>query len=1146
MKKTLLYLLLLSGNLLNAQNLVVNPSFEITNTNCSGFGGEGFRQDLNPSWDNANSNIPGDSCSSPDLFSACNPIATGMPDATAFGIGWQYSRTGTRHAGLIAYSAPFGFADNYREYIQGHTTAPLVAGQTYCVSFYISLADGSPWGVENIGVYFSNNQYLRNACTQGSRINVTPHLTNNCGILLDTVNWVRLQWDYVATGGEQYFIIGNFNADGATTRAAAGGSGFGNYFAYYFIDDVSIVQNTCCYAEIASSSACLSDAPFNLSATSGVGCSSTITGTWSGTGITNASSGTFSPAVAGVGTHTITFTATCGFVTTTTVTVSPCALQVCQESNGSLTASGGVNPYTWAYFQPGGTVQITNQAQCTACGYTWQPFLNQCMNGFMPATSCTTADSWVNFGTGSNVPAPSTYPIQVTDGSGATITINNASSLTACSTDPCATTTISIAMNPAHVTCSANGSATATPSGGATPYTYSWNTSPVQTTATATNLPAGNYTVTVTDNAGCTATQSVTINPAATGPTVTTASTPVGCAGNNGTATATVSGGTTPYTYSWNTIPVQTTATATNLPAGNYTVTVTDNAGCTATANVTVSNAASNPTVTTTSTIAGCAGANGTATATVSGGSAPYTYSWNSTPVQTTATATNLPAGNYTVTVTDNAGCIATANVTVNQSSNLTLAISGTDPLCAGGTGSATVTVSGGTPGYTYNWSPAGGTAATAGNLTAGSYTVTVTDNAGCSSQASIQINDPSATTLTMSSTQTQCTVNSGTATVTASGGTLPYTYNWSTTPSQTTATASNLGAGNYTVTVTDANGCQSTSSVIINAANAPTLTITNSQDVFCFGDTNGTATVTASGGTPGYTYYWFPSGETSATASNLEPGDYTVTVRDNAGCTAIEQVTIGEPDQLVATASVSDANCGEADGEVSLNVSGGNGNYTYSWDPVVSTGNVATGLPIGTYTVNIADALGCTTSVTATVLTLVSFNLDAAPAVSSIEPGDNVGLTLTIEPGVVATTISWTPPTGLSCTDCDNPVASPTVTTTYHVMVISDEGCVAVDSVTVIVTQPCGELFVPTIFSPNGDGLNDLECVMGSCVHSIDFTIYNRWGEAVFHSKDPSQCWDGTFRGKPVQTGVYVYKLEAMLVTGETVRESGNINVTR
>ena len=1147
MKKTLLYLLLLSGNLLNAQNLVVNPSFEITNTNCSGFGGEGFRQDLNPSWDNANSNIPGDSCSSPDLFSACNPIATGMPDATAFGIGWQYSRTGTRHVGLIAYSAPFGFADNYREYIQGHTTAPLVAGQTYCVSFYISLADGSPWGVQNIGVYFSNNQYLRNACTQGSRINVTPHLTNNCGILLDTTNWVRLQWDYVATGGEQYFVIGNFNADGATTRAAAGGSGFGNYFAYYFIDDVSIVQNTCCYAEIASSNACLSDAPFNLSATTGVGCSATITGTWSGTGITNASNGTFSPAVAGVGTHTITFTATCGFVTTTTVTVSPCALQVCQESNGSLTASGGVNPYTWAYFQPGGTTTITNQAQCTACGYTWQPFLNQCMNGFMPATSCTTADSWVNFGTGSNIPAPSTYPIQVTDGSGATVTINSASSLTACSADPCATTTISIAMTPVHVTCTSNGSATAAPSGGATPYTYSWNTSPVQTTATATNLPAGNYTVTVTDNAGCTATQSVTINPSVTGPTVTTAATPVGCAGNNGTATATVSGGATPYTYSWNTTPVQTTATATNLPAGNYTVTVTDNAGCTATGTVTVNTAASNPTVTTTATIAGCAGANGTATATVSGGSAPYTYSWNTTPVQTTATATNLPAGNYTVTVTDNAGCIATATVTVNQSSNLTLSISGTDPLCAGGnTGSATVTASGGTPGYTYNWSPAGGTTATAANLTAGSYTVTVTDNAGCSSQTSIQINDPSSATLAMSSTQTQCTVNSGTATVAATGGTLPYSYSWNTTPVQTTATAINLGAGNYTVTMTDANGCQSTNSVIVNAANAPTLTITNSQDVFCFGDTNGTATVTVSGGTPGYTYYWSPSAQNSATASGLEPGNYTVTVTDNAGCTAIEQVTIGEPDQLVATASVLDANCGEADGEISLNVTGGNGNYTYNWNPSGGTGSIATGLPIGTYTVTVTDALGCNTSVSATVLTLVSFNLDASPEVSSIDPGENVGLTLTVEPGVTATTINWTPPTGLSCTDCNNPVASPTVTTTYYVMVISDEGCVAVDSVTVIVNDPCGELFVPTIFSPNGDGLNDLECVMGSCVHSIDFTIYNRWGEAVFHSKDVSQCWDGTFRGRPVQTGVYVYKLEAMLVTGETVRESGNINVTR
>jgi gliding motility-associated-like protein len=1064
-------LLLVAGfQFSHSQNLVVNPSFEITNTNCSNPFGEGYRSDLDPSWDNANNNIPGDSCSSPDLFSACNPIATGMPDATGFGIGWQYSRTGTRHVGIITYSAPFGFADNYREYIQGQTSTPLVAGQTYCVSFYVSLADGSPWAVSELDVYFSNTRYLRNACTQGSRISVTPQLTNNCGIISDTANWVRLQWDYVATGGEQFFVIGNFNTDGATDKAPASGSGFGNYFAYYFIDDVSIIANPCCYAQIPNRTACVSDAPFNLTASPGVGCGSSLPGTWTGTGITNPSSGTFSPSVAGPGTHTITFTATCGFVATTTVVVSPCAMQVCTESNGSLTVSGGTNPYTWSYFQPGGTVQITNQAQCTACGYTWQSFVGQCLNGFMPATSCTTADSWVQFATGTNIPAPTTYPIQVSDGAGSTLSFNTAGSIPSCSANPCATVTITAAITPTHATCTTPGSAIATPSGGTGPYTYSWNTTPAQTNATATGLTAGSYTVTVTDANGCTGTQSVTINAAAQAPTVTTASTNAGCNGVLGTATATVTGGTSPYSYSWNT-----------------------------------------------------------------------------TPAQTNATATGLAAGNYTVTVTDAGGCITTQNVTVGQTSGLSVSVSGVNVSCNGGSnGSATATPTGGTPTYTYVWSPSGGNAATATGLAAGTYTVNVTDVNGCTAQGSVQITQPAAATITMSSTQTQCLVNSGTATAAISGGQSPYSYSWNTTPVQTSATATGLAAGNYTVTVTDANNCQTTGNVLVGAVNAPTISVVSSQDVSCFGDVNGAAQVTATGGTPNYTYTWSPGNLTGASVSNLAPGTYTATVVDNAGCTNLIQVTINEPDALVVTESVVHANCGVDDGEISLTVTGGTGIYTYGWTPNVSTTNSATGLAIGNYTIDVTDAMGCTESVSVIVTTNTTFAIDVTPNVATVNPGGSIGLDLEVEPGIVVSTITWTPAGGLSCTDCDNPVASPTQTTTYYVIVESDNGCISTDSVVIIIQDPCGELFVPTIFSPNDDGLNDLECVMGSCVIAIDFTIYNRWGEAVFITTERDECWDGNFRGKPAQTGVYVYKLKAILDNGQTITQSGNINLTR
>ncbi|MBS4044149.1 MAG: tandem-95 repeat protein, partial [Chitinophagaceae bacterium] len=369
------------------------------------------------------------------------------------------------------------------------------------------------------------------------------------------------------------------------------------------------------------------------------------------------------------------------------------------------------------------------------------------------------------------------------------------------------------------------GSATVSTSGGTSPYTYSWNTSPVQTTATATGLAAGTYTVTVTDNKGCTTTANVTITqPSAPLSSSISSQTNVNCFGQStGSATVSTSGGTSPYTYSWNTSPVQTTATATGLAAGTYTVTVTDNKGCTTTVNVTITqpSAALNSSISSQTNVNCFGQSTGSATVSTSGGTSPYTYSWNTSPVQTTATASGLAAGTYTVTVTDNKGCITTANVTITEPS---AALSANVPTqtnvnCFGqSTGSATVSTSGGTAPYTYSWntSPVQ-TTATATGLAAGTYTVTVTDNKGCITTANVTITQPSAALSSNISSQTNVNCfgqSTGSATVTTSGGTSPYTYSWNTSPVQTTATASGLAAGTYTVTVTDNKGCTTTANV--------------------------------------------------------------------------------------------------------------------------------------------------------------------------------------------------------------------------------------------------------------------------------------------------------------------------------------------
>lgn len=779
-----------------AQNLVVNPSFEVTNTNCANFGGEGFRQDLDPSWDNANSNIPGDSCSSPDLYSACNIAFTDMPGGGLGSLGYQYSRTGTRHAGLIAYSAPFGFADNYREYIQGHTTAPLIAGQSYCVSMYVSLADGSPWAVEELGIYFSNTHYLRNACTQGSWINVVPQLENNCGVISDTANWVRLQWNYVATGGEQYFIIGNFHNDANTAEVSTGVTSLQNMFAYYYIDDVSIVANGCCYADIVNPGPlCTSDAPINLTATTGIGgvCNPSLSGTWSGPGITNGSTGQFSPSVAGVGVHTISYTLTCGYVATAQIVVGACTpLAVCQ-SNGNLVVSGGTGPYAWQ--------QQTTQQDCSTCFPAIPPFIQPCS---VPAGCAVNVTVWTTFATGNSIPAPATFPIRVVDTTGTIINISNLAAIPACVGCPTITVTSS---NINQVSCfnGTNGSATVSASGSTTAYAYTWQPGNL-TGATQNSLSAGTYTVTATDANGCTGTTTITITQPAAAISLQTSSTSADCGQNNGSATVVASGGTGAYTYSW-TPSGGNGSVAQNIPAGSYTVTVQDANNCTATATVSVQNT-NGPVVTLVSqeNVTCNGGSNGNAVISITQGTLPYTITWSPSG-GTATTASNLTAGTYVATVTDGGGCIATQNVSITEPTAIQLAFDSEPADCGFSNGSATVTATGGTGTYTYAWSPSGGSGATANGLSGGNYTVTVTDASNCTGTGSVEVLITVVdSTLSMVTTVTDetCAGNDGTASVMASNGNPPYSYLWSAGNDIDSSFTGGLSSGTYTITVSD------------------------------------------------------------------------------------------------------------------------------------------------------------------------------------------------------------------------------------------------------------------------------------------------------------------------------------------------------
>ncbi|MBI3512196.1 MAG: SprB repeat-containing protein, partial [Bacteroidetes bacterium] len=338
--------------------------------------------------------------------------------------------------------------------------------------------------------------------------------------------------------------------------------------------------------------------------------------------------------------------------------------------------------------------------------------------------------------------------------------------------------------------------------------------------------------------------------------------------------------------------------------------------------------------------------------------------------------------------------------------------------LCNGGnTGSATVTASGGITSYTYNWSPSGGTNSTAANLTAGSYTCTVTDANGCITTASTTVTQPTALTATATMTPVLCNGgNTGSAAVTASGATPGYTYSWS--PSGGTGTTEpNLSAGSYTCTVTDANGCITTASTTVTQPTAISLTTSFVQST-C-GNPNGSASVVATGGTGAYTYSWTPSGGTSANATGLLAGSYTITVTDANGCVATQTVNVpnaGSPTATI-TASTNVSCFGGNNGSATVTGTGGTTPYTYSWSPSGGTGSTGVNLIAGTYTATVTDANGCTSIATVTITqpTLLTASATYSPVLCN---GGNTGsATVTASGGITSYTYNWSPSGGTNST---------------------------------------------------------------------------------------------------------------------------------
>ncbi|MTD69259.1 T9SS type A sorting domain-containing protein [Flavobacterium sp. LC2016-13] len=635
-----------------------------------------------------------------------------------------------------------------------------------------------------------------------------------------------------------------------------------------------------------------------------------------------------------------------------------------------------------------------------------------------------------------------TYSVTITDANSCQRTINNI-----IVGQPAAT--LNGTPSVTNVSCfgGANGTATITASGGTPSYTYLWSNG--ATTATATGLVAGTYSVTITDANSCLR----TINNIIVGQPAVINAAPsqvnVSCNGGaNGSATVTPTGGTGAYTYLWSN--GATTASITGLASGAYSVTITDANLCTKTQNFTITQppvlAATQGTI---NNVSCNGGSNGTATVVVTGGTPGYTYSWSPSG-GTAATASGLSQGTYTVTVTDANACQTTQSFTISQPTPFSVTSSQTDVLCNGAaTGSATVNVTGGTGTYTYAWSPSGGTAATATGLTAGTYTVTVTDANLCQTAKTFTIVQPSALVATpISQTNIGCRGDlTGSATVSATGGTGSYTYSWA--PSGGTATtATGLAAGTYTVTITDANLCLATQSFTITQPAAILSATTASVGVSCFGGSNGSASVTVLGGTPGYTYLWAPLGGTTASITGRPAGNYTCTITDANGCTLVKSITILTPTQLSATASKTDVSCnGGTNGTATVNATGGTVGYTYSWSPTGGNAATATGLAAGTYTVTVTDGNTCQTTATVTIGEPAVLAATTVKTDVLCNGGATGTASVNVTGGNGTYTYLWSPSGGTAAT------ATGLTAGNYSVMITDAVGCSLIKNFTI--TQP-------------------------------------------------------------------------------------------
>lgn len=691
-------------------------------------------------------------------------------------------------------------------------------------------------------------------------------------------------------------------------------------------------------------------------------------------------------------------------------------------------------------------------------------------------------------------------------------------------------------FNTTNATCGdCDGISTVIPSGGSGNYSVLWFDN--NASLTHANLCAGIYSYAVTDNiTGCQTQMDATVNNVNGPDNETITQTDVTCnGGNNGTASVVVTGGTLPYTYLWS--PTGSTLNnISGLSAGTYHLEVSDANDCKRVVTVNIAEPqpisinyiAQNP---------NCGASDGSITTAVTNATNPISYSWNG-PGGFTSNASsisNLAAGNYSVTISDNTGCSVQQIVSVNSTTAPQITTTSTNVTCFGlSTGSASVTSPGN---FSYLWSN-GGSTSTINNLAAGNYFVEVTDNlTGCIANQMVIVNEPLPIQFgTPFIDNMSCFgICDGELVALANGGTVPYSFDWST--GGTTASINGLCANTYSIEITDANGCVINANVDITEPTQLVVVIDNVIDALCVNSNDGAINVTASGGTPNYTYSWSTSPSSAFTSAlediaNLNPTNYLLTVTDDNGCTANTSASVDTLHIVLANAGVDGGVC--LNDCVTLTGTGiGPGALNYQWQTISGTiiSNADTAQVCGAvvgfdnYVLLVSDAFCFHTD----TIQVQTYPLPFANAGADISNVLGTLVSLGGSPtGPTGSTYSWSPNTNMidaSGQTSSNPFIELTLELDYVVFVTDTNGCVNSDTIHV---RPIPQIVFPNGFTPNGDGVNDdWQIDYIDQFPNCTVEVFNRWGQQLFYSVGYTTRWNGRYNGKELPVGTYYYVIE-------------------